>query len=155
MSISPYVKSLREVVGHRLLLLPGVAAIIRDEDGGILLHRRADDGEWSLPAGAIDPGETPAEAITREVREETGLGVVPEFILGVFGGARFRHHYPNGDETEYTVVVFDCRVTEGKLEAQDGEAVELRYFAPEEVPRLGMPYPPEVFGAARRREALF
>ena len=154
MSISPYVERLRTAVGTNLLLLPGVAAIIRDEEGRILLHRRADDGQWSLPAGAIDPGETPAQAIVREVREEVGLEATPTVVLAVLGGPAFRHVYPNGDETEYTVVVFGCSVSGGKLEARDGEATELRFFPPEEVPRLGLEYPAELFADPERREAL-
>jgi mutator protein MutT len=148
-------KSLRDRVGTRLLLMPGVSAVIRNEAGAILLHRREDDGGWSLPAGAVDPGESPAQSIVREVREETGLDVVPERILGVFGGLPFRHTYPNGDEVEYTVIVFACRVVGGALEAQDGESLELRYFPPEELPPLEAPYPPELFHHPERETPLF
>lgn len=155
MPISPYIKALRDAVGTRLLLLPGVSAVIRNEHGAILVQRREDDGGWSLPAGAIDPGESPAEAIIREVEEETGLEVVPERIVGVFGGARFRHTYPNGDESEYTVIVFDCRVVGGELEARDGESLELRYFPVEEMPQLEAPYPPEMFLDPEREVPLF
>lgn len=145
MAISPHVRSLRAAVGSRLLLLPGVAAVIRDASGAILMHRRSDDGHWSLPAGAIEPGESPAQAVAREVLEETGLHVIAERVLGVFGGTGFRHTYPNGDQVEYTTVVFRCRVVAGTLEAQDGETLELRYFAPESMPPLGLPYPRELF----------
>lgn len=63
----------------------GDPAIIRDEIGQILLQRKH-DATWSLSAGAIEPGETPAQAIVREVREETGLIIRPKRIIGVFGG---------------------------------------------------------------------
>lgn len=155
MPIAPHVRALRSVVGSRLLLLPGVAAVVRDAVGGILVHRRDDDGRWSLPAGAIEPGESPAQAVSREVREETGLEVVPERVLGVFGGAGFRHTYPNGDEAEYTVVVFGCRVVGGALQPRDGEAVELRCFPPDAMPPLRLAYPPELFRHADRRQTLF
>src|SRR3954467_948760 len=115
MPISAYLRDLRAVLGARLLLLPGVAAIVRDAEERVLFIRRADNGRWGLPAGAIDPGETPAEAVAREVREETGLVVRATRIAGVFGGAGFRVHYENGDEAEYTVVVFDCEVVGGAL----------------------------------------
>ena len=141
MPISDYLRDLRALVGHRLLLVPGVAAIVRDTDDRVLFMRRADNGEWGLPAGAIDPGETPAEAIARVVREETGLEVRPSRIAGVFGGSGFRVRYENGDEAEYTVVVFDCEVVGGTLSATDGEALELRYFAPDEAPELQVAYP--------------
>jgi len=95
MGISTYLRDLRREVGTALALLPGVAAIIRDEHERVLLQRRSDDNTWSLPAGAIDPGEAPAQALIREVWEETGLRVVPRRILGVFGGSGgFRFTYP-------------------------------------------------------------
>lgn len=145
MPISPYVSGLRAVIGSQLLLVPAVAAIIRDDSDDVLLHRRSDDGRWSLPGGAIDPGESPATAVAREVREETGLDVIPVSVLGIFGGAEFRHVYPNGDEVEYTVVAFECRAVGGRLRAVDGEAVELRYFDPEGMPELTLPYPTALF----------
>jgi mutator protein MutT len=148
MPISPHVLALRKAVGPGLLLLPAAAAIVRDSEGAILLHRRADDGNWSLPAGAIEPGETPARAAVREVREETGLEVAAERLLGLFGGAGFRHVYPNGDRVEYLVAVFGCRILGGPLDMRDGEATELRHFAPDAMPELGLAYPPEMFREA-------
>ena len=141
MPISDYLRDLRSLVGSRLLLLPGVAAIVRDAEDRVLFMRRADNGKWGLPAGAIDPGETPAEAVAREVREETGLEVRPARVAGVFGGSGFRVRYENGDEAEYTVIVFDCDVVGGTLSATDGEALELRYFAPDEAPEPQVAYP--------------
>jgi 8-oxo-dGTP pyrophosphatase MutT (NUDIX family) len=149
MAISRYLRDLRALVGSRLLLLPGVAGIVRDADGRVLFMRRADNGKWGLPAGAIDPGETPAEAIAREVREETGLDVRPSRVAGVFGGKGFRVHYENGDEAEYTVIVFDCEIVGGRLSPADGEALELRYFAPDEAPELQVAYPRSLLHAPR------
>jgi 8-oxo-dGTP pyrophosphatase MutT (NUDIX family) len=143
--ISDYLRRLRERVGSDLLLLPGVAGIVRDPENRVLFIRRADSGDWGLPAGAIDPGETPAEAVVREVHEETGLDVRPTRIAGVFGGRGFRVRYENGDEAEYTVVVFDCATFGGTLAPLDGEALELRYFAPNEVPELLVAYPRTLF----------
>jgi 8-oxo-dGTP pyrophosphatase MutT (NUDIX family) len=147
MPISSYVRDLRARVGTGLLMLPGVAALIRDEEGRILLHLRTDDNRWSLPAGGLEPGEPPARAVIREVREETGLLVVPERIAGVFGGAAFRHTYPNGDVVEPTVILFECRVEGGTLGGMDGETQEIRYFPPAELPRLVQPYPAALFHA--------
>jgi len=99
MPISPYLHSLREIVGQRQLLLPGVTAVVFDDAGRLLLGRRVDDGTWALIAGSMDPGEQPAETAVREVYEETGVHVVPERITSVL--TQPPNTYPNGDKTEY------------------------------------------------------
>jgi 8-oxo-dGTP pyrophosphatase MutT (NUDIX family) len=145
MPIAAHIKRLREFVGAELLMLPGVAAVIRDDQDRVLLIRRHDDGLWGLPAGAIDPGESPAAAAARETREETGLEVRATRILGAFGWPRLRHQYPNGDIVEYLVVVFRCEVIGGALDPQDGEATELRWFTLDELAALPQTYPLDVF----------
>lgn len=134
MPASRYVEHLRDCVGRGLLLLPGVAAVVRDGDGRILVQQREGEGDWGLLGGGIDPGETPAEAIAREVREESGLEVRVERVIGVFGGERYRSRYPNGDEAEYVTVVFACAVTGGRLREQEGETAALRWSDPGELP---------------------
>jgi 8-oxo-dGTP pyrophosphatase MutT (NUDIX family) len=155
MPISPFLAEIRAHLGTRLLLLPSVAAIVRDDAGRILLQKRSDNGAWDLPAGAIDPGEAPAQTIVREVYEETGLIVVPERILGVFGGPGFRFTYPNGDQAEYTITVFACRAIGGSLTPIDGEAAELRYVSPDEMPPLLPKYPQALFHLSPGDPALF
>ena len=136
-----YLMELRGLVGRRLLLVPSVAAVIRDGAGQLLLHEKASGEGWSLPAGAIEPGETPQEAVIREVREETGLVVAPVGILGVFGGHGFRHTYPNGDEVEYVVTLFRCAVVEAGGHWTDSETKALGYFTPDTLPPLTPAYP--------------
>ena len=145
MASSDYVVSLRRRVGHDLLLMPGAAAVVFDGEGRVLVQQRAESGEWSLPGGAIEPGETPAEAVRRELREETGLDVEPVRIAGVFGGRAHRITYPNGDEAEFTSIVFECRVRGGELRGRDGETARLRWCAPDEMPELTSPYPRALF----------
>jgi mutator protein MutT len=153
MPISTYLKNLRQRVGHELVLMPVAAAIVRDEGGRILLQRRSDNGMWSLPGGAIDPGEAPAQAVVREVYEETGLRVRPLSLAGVYGGPNgFRHTYVGGDVTENTVIVFECQRLGGELAALDGESLELRYFAVQDMPELFGGEPKELFSAT---EPLF
>ena len=144
MGMSAYFKRLRSQVGHDLLLCPGVAAVIPDGQGRILFQERPDGEPWSLPAGSIEPGETPEAAIKREVEEETGLIVEPETILGVYGGLDFRYVYPSGDEIEFTVILFRCRVAGGSLTAGDNETKSLAYFSREDAPSLALPYPLKV-----------
>ena len=147
--MSPYLRQLRSRVGHDLLLLPSVAAVVRDHGGRLLLQEKSSGQGWSLPAGAIEPGETPEQAVRREVLEETRLVVVPTRLIGVFGGEGFRYVYANGDEVEYTVVVYRCSVIGEMPGEPDPETKSLRYFAIDEMPHLALPYPAEaLFGGA-------
>lgn len=142
-----YISSLREKIGHDRLMVPSVAAIIRDDQNRLLLQRKAGSEGWSLPAGAIEPSETPEEALRREVFEETGLKVLSADLVNAFGGRDFRYTYPNGDEVEYTVLVYRCSVRPSLSESIDPETVELRYFEEKHAPALALPYPTyELFG---------
>ena len=146
--MSPYYRKLREKIGNDLLLIPGVAAVIQNSEGHLLLQEKA-GGVWSLPAGAIEPGEAPADTIRREVLEETGLIVEPVEILGVFGGSDFRYVYANGDAVESTIVVYRCSVIEDTGHIEDSETVSLAYFPEEGAPSLALPYPRTVlFGSS-------
>ena len=134
MSISDYLRGLRAKVGRDLLLVPGVTALVFNESGEVVLHRSSDDGRWYTIGGAVDPGEEPAEAAVREVREETGLVVRPERVVGVYTDPLVV--YPNGDRVIYVSTCFVCRVTGGALAAGDDESLELRYFSPRDLPDL-------------------
>jgi 8-oxo-dGTP pyrophosphatase MutT (NUDIX family) len=133
MTLPPYVRDLRQQVGHSLLLMPAVAAVVRDPDGRLLLQRRADTRIWELPGGVVAPGEPPAMALVREVWQETGLVVRPRRIVAVLGGAsEFRTLYPNGDVVEHTVILFTADLVRGELVA-GGEATEARFLDDAEV----------------------
>ncbi len=127
------------------MLIPSVAAVIRDiEDASSFRKNHLERGGVCL-AGAIEPGETPEQAICREVREETGLLVKPQEIIGVFGGGEFRYIYPGGDEAEYTVILYSCIPIGTSLEKLDPETRSLKYFAEGEMPELALPYPLTAF----------
>jgi 8-oxo-dGTP pyrophosphatase MutT (NUDIX family) len=147
MAMSEFYRSLRERVGHDLLLVPAVAAIVRDGSGRILFQQLHDDS-WSLPAGALEPGESPAQGVVREVEEETGLVVEPVRIAAVLGGPECRVRYPNQDQVEYVVTVFDCRRISGALITSNDETKRLDYFAADSLPPCGFPYPAEIFAGA-------
>jgi 8-oxo-dGTP pyrophosphatase MutT (NUDIX family) len=70
-----YLGQLREVIGNRLVLMPGCRIVIEGGAGQILLQQRADFGLWGLPGGSAELGESIESVITREVAEETGLQV--------------------------------------------------------------------------------
>ncbi|WP_052088063.1 NUDIX domain-containing protein [Paenibacillus wynnii] len=145
MPMSEYYQSLRLKLGSELLMIPSVAAVIRNDKDEILFIRKPEDTLWGLPAGAIEPGESPARALRREVFEETGLMVNPARILGVFGGEKFRYVYSNGHQVEYLAIVFECTIVKGTLQSVDGEVEAFQYFKMNELPELSVPYPKEIF----------
>ncbi|HET6530120.1 MAG TPA: NUDIX domain-containing protein [Actinoplanes sp.] len=134
MPISPYVKSLRASVGHGLLLLPGVTAVVFDDTGRVLLGERADTGRWALIAGVMDPGEQPAETIVREVYEETAVHVVPERITSVLSQPTTT--YPNGDQCAYVDITFRCRAVGGQARVNDDESLAVGWFALDDLPPI-------------------
>ncbi|HET9516179.1 MAG TPA: NUDIX domain-containing protein, partial [Actinoplanes sp.] len=95
-------------------------------DAQVLLQRRGDDGRWGLPGGALELGESAAEAAVREVFEETGLRVQVDSLLGVY--TKYRHVYPNGDVVQPITTFFRCSVIGGRLTVAADETQELRYF---------------------------
>jgi 8-oxo-dGTP diphosphatase len=117
--------------------LVGVGAIII-EAGSVVLVKRGHPplaGEWSIPGGVLEVGETLREAAVREALEETGLTVEPGDLLGVFD----RVLRDDGGRTKYHYVLIDflCRRIAGEPHAA-GDAVEARWFTREEVAKLSL-----------------
>src|SRR5882724_3902661 len=116
----------------------GVGAIII-EDGRVLLVKRGHPplaGEWSIPGGVMELGETLREAAIREAQEETCLTVEPADLLGVYdrvlrdGEGRTLYHF--------VLIDFLCRRLSGGARATD-DADEVRWFTPAEVETLALP----------------
>lgn len=141
MTSPSYIQRIRRKIGHDLLILPSVSAIIHDEKGRLLLQKKVGSEGWSLPAGAIELGETPEAALKREVYEETGFKVESASLSHAFGGDEFRYIYPNGDQVEYTVLMYRCEVRYPPEKPMDPETAELRFFNFADAPPLALPYP--------------
>lgn len=136
MPISPYLKSLRDRVGNDLLLLPAVSAVIRNNVGEVLLALSQGDDEWSLIGGGLEPGEEPASAILREIREELGIEAEVSQIVGVYGGEDMFITYPNGDRCAYVTTAYACQLVSEKLTIDEDELREVAWFTPEHISRL-------------------
>lgn len=139
MPMSEYMRDLRGRVGNRLLAVPAVSIITRDEHGRVLLVQHENEKVWVVPGGAVEPNEVPAEAAAREMWEETGLEVDLARIVGVYGGPEFVVTYGNGDQCSYLTVVFEGLPTGGQLRPDGIETLDVRYFAREEVAMVRTP----------------
>jgi 8-oxo-dGTP diphosphatase len=99
--------------------LLGVGALIYDRDRILLAQRGKPPlmGQWSLPGGLVETGEALADAVCREVREETGLEVEPLGVLEIF--ERIMRDASGAAEYHYVLVDYVCAVTGGALAAGD------------------------------------
>jgi 8-oxo-dGTP pyrophosphatase MutT (NUDIX family) len=141
MPISNYIRQLRVQVGSTLILVPSVTSLVFDDEGRLLLARHAHEQGWGTVGGAIDPDESPEDAVVRETWEETGLHVEPTRLRAVLGGPRFRVTYPNGDQVGYVGAVFDCRQIGGTLRPDGDEITDARFFQRSELAGLDLsPY---------------
>ncbi|MER6629441.1 NUDIX domain-containing protein [Streptomyces sp. NPDC000987] len=130
-----FIRRIRTTVGHQLLWLPGVSAVVFDEEGRILLGQRADNGKWTVISGIPDPGEQPAAAVVREVFEETGVRCVVERVVAVKSGRQVT--YPNGDICQFMDICFRCRAVGGEACVNDDESLQVGWFELDALPEMG------------------
>jgi 8-oxo-dGTP diphosphatase len=101
----------------------GAFAIIVDAQQHILLCHRRDMDRWNLPGGGVMSGETPWQAVVREVQEEVGLTIRVERLTGIYA-------YPPRNDLVFS---FFCTITGGEI-AESDEADGIAYFLIEQLP---------------------
>jgi 8-oxo-dGTP pyrophosphatase MutT (NUDIX family) len=128
-----YVSELRKLVGTRPLLLPGAEVLVFNPQGHLLLQRRADTGDWAIPGGMMEPGETFEDTARREVLEETGLALGNMTLLNIYSGQAFYFRYPHGDEVYNVCAAYVCRDFSGQLRS-DEESTALGFYPLDALP---------------------
>ncbi len=119
---------------------PAVSAVIFDRRGRLLLQQRSDGGQWGLPGGSVEIGESVREAVVREVREETGLTVATRRLVGVYSAPTLQLvRYPDGNVWHYVSMCFECTVRSGTLQTCD-ETLALEYFPLRRLPSTLLAY---------------
>jgi len=143
-------------VTHALGIRASVSAVIFDRRGRLLLQQRSDGGQWGLPGGSVEVGESLAAAVQREVKEETGLAVDVRRVVGVYSDPALQVvRYPTGHVWHYVNVCFECRARSGVLTTCD-ETLDLRYFPPRRLPPTLLPnHRVRIRDARARRPAAF
>ncbi|MGV9352112.1 NUDIX hydrolase [Streptomyces misionensis] len=134
MATPDFIRTLRATAGRQLLWLPGVTAIVFDDEGRVLLGRRSDTRRWSVIGGIPEPGEQPADCAVREVHEETAVHCVPERVVLV--QALQPVTYDNGDVCQYMDITFRCKAVGGEARVNDDESLEVGWFAVDALPDL-------------------
>jgi ADP-ribose pyrophosphatase YjhB (NUDIX family) len=138
-----YISSLRQLVGHMPLVLAGTTILVLNERNELLMLRRSDCGDWGLPGGLMEPGETTEQTARRELLEETGQTADGLELFGVFSGPEHYFRYPNGDEAYHVSIVYLTRTAHGHVKLSDGEHTDFGYFALSALPtETGSPIRP-------------
>ncbi|MFE9644597.1 NUDIX domain-containing protein [Streptomyces sp. NPDC006365] len=134
MATPDFITAIRATAGRQLLWLPGVTAIVLDDEERVLLGRRSDTRTWSVIGGIPDPGEQPAACAVREVYEETAVRCVAERVVLV--QALEPVTYANGDLCQYMDITFRCRAVGGEARVNDDESLEVGWFPVDALPEL-------------------
>jgi ADP-ribose pyrophosphatase YjhB (NUDIX family) len=118
-------------------LVVGGSAVVVDDEGRILLQRRSDSGNWALPGGAMDIGETFAQSVVREVKEETGFDVRIDRIVGIYSDPGHVFAYDDGEVRQEFNICLACTIVGGKLSVSS-ESTDVRFVAVDETLELTM-----------------
>jgi ADP-ribose pyrophosphatase YjhB (NUDIX family) len=116
-------------------LVPGGSAVVVDDQGRVLLQRRADSGNWALPGGTMDIGETLDQCVIREVKEETGLDIEITGLLGIYTDPQHVIAYADGEVRQEFNVTYLGRVVGGTIATSD-ESTDVRFVDPAEFNRI-------------------
>lgn len=131
-----YVEGIREIVGHRPLILVGSVTVIIDNEFRILLQKRkaTSYGKWGLPGGLMELGESTEDTARREVLEETGLIIGKLNMIDVFSGSDNFLKVPNGDECYFVTIAYYTQDFKGEIKIDTCESLDLKFFPINDLP---------------------
>lgn len=116
-------------------LKPGASALVVDDGGRVLMQRRGDSGNWSLPGGIMELGETLAQCVVRETKEETGLDIEITGLLGIYTDPAHVIEYADGEVRQEFAIVYYGRVVGGEIQVSD-ESTAVEFLTLEELAAL-------------------
>ena len=118
-------------------VVPSVVAVVLDSFDRVLVIHKTDNNLWALPGGGHEIGETIAETVVREVKEETGYDVEVEAITGTYTAPGHVMAYDDGEVRQQFSIAFRARLLGGKAQTSS-ESREVVWLAPEEIDKLDM-----------------
>ncbi|RMX27377.1 NUDIX hydrolase [Limosilactobacillus reuteri] len=128
-----YIKEIRDLVGHRPLIMTSASGALLDQQGAVLLQERADTGDWGFPGGYMEFGESFEQTVKREFKEDAGIEIVPVNRLAVLDQDFYT--YPNGDRVQPINAFYLVEETSAKhYQPKVTETTTIEYFSLDEEP---------------------
>lgn len=126
-------------------IAPSVTAFVLDEKRRLLLIHKVDNDYWALPGGAVELGESAAEAAVRETSEEAGIDITVTGLVGIYTDPRRMMAYDDGEVRQEFSICFRAEPLSGHLHPQEGETKRAAWLSQDEAERL------DVHSSMRRR----
>jgi ADP-ribose pyrophosphatase YjhB (NUDIX family) len=118
-------------------IVPAATAVVTDGEGKFLLQQHKDNALWALPGGKVEIGENITQTVIREVKEETGLDIVPEYVIGIYSDPKHVVAFSNGEVRQQFSICFACKITGGMLQGSE-ESFAVGFFSLQEIEHLNM-----------------
>jgi len=118
-------------------LVVATSSVVTDAAGRVLLLRRTDSGNWALPGGALELGESLTECAVREVLEETGLEVEITGLVGTYTDPRHIIAYSDGEVRQQFNLCYTAKIIGGELRSSE-ESTALEFVSPTNFDDLSM-----------------
>lgn len=129
-----YIKHLRSMVGNEKVIMVVAGAFVFDKDNRVLMQKRSDNGQWGLPGGFMDLGESVQDTARREVYEETGLKLEELKLFGIYSGPQYDTTFSNGDQVSLVLISFICKQYTGELVESNEESIQNKFYSLKELP---------------------
>lgn len=140
--VGSYIWRLRQRIGHDLVVAPAAVVVVVDATGAVLLIKRTDTGDWSVPGGSTEPGSTFASTAVEELFEETGLQADPsdlEAFASLSDERWTRFTFPNQDVIHSFNLCFATHRWTGEPRSDGEESSDIGFFALDALPEPMLP----------------
>ncbi|WP_112179860.1 MULTISPECIES: NUDIX hydrolase [Paraliobacillus] len=129
-----YIQHLRSMVGNEKVIMVVSGAFVFDRENRVLMQKRSDNGQWGLPGGFMDLGESVQGTAKREVYEETGLLLEELELFGIYSGPQYDKTFSNGDQVSLVLISFICKKYSGELVESNEESLQNKFYSLDELP---------------------